>query len=124
MGNTRIDEIICTICPRGCRIKVYSVDGKITRVEDYGCPRGKEYAVKEVKTPMRTLMTIVKCRGGDLPVVSVKTSKPIPKNKLLEVSKYLANIVVDAPVEIGDIIVRNVLGLNVDIVATRPCRKI
>ncbi|ABN69373.1 protein of unknown function DUF1667 [Staphylothermus marinus F1] len=124
MSPDRIDEIICIICPRGCQIKVYSVNGKITRIEGYSCPRGKEYAIKEVKMPMRTLMTIVKCRGGDLPVVSVKTSKPIPKNKLIEVSKYLANIVVEAPVEIGDIIVRNVLGLNVDIVATRPCRKI
>lgn len=123
MSRERIDEIVCIICPRGCEIKVYSIDGEIIRVEGYSCPRGKEYAEKEVKMPMRTLMTVVKCRGGDLPVVSVKTSKPIPRDKLVEVSKYLANIVADVPVSIGDIIVKNVLGLDSDIVATRPCRK-
>ncbi len=114
-------KVICIICPRGCEIRVKLADGKILGVEGYSCPMGKKYAEQEVCNPQRILMTIVKCENGDLPVVSVKTSKPIQKDKLLEVSKYLAKIVVKPPIRIGDIIVKNVLGLGVDIVATRPC---
>jgi CxxC motif-containing protein len=119
-----VREVICIICPRGCRIKVYTSGGEIVKVEGYTCPRGLEYAIQEVKNPRRILMSVVKCRGGDLPVVSVKTDKPIPRDKLLDVSRYLANIVVDAPVNIGDVIVKNVLGLGANIVATRPCRRV
>ena len=123
MSNEELHEIICIVCPRGCNIIVHSIDGKIIDIKGYSCPQGKEYAKREVRMPVRTLMTVVKCKDGDLPVVSVKTSKPIPKEKLIEVSKYLANISVNAPVGIGDIIVKNILGLDADIIATRPCRK-
>jgi CxxC motif-containing protein len=119
-----VREVICIICPRGCRIKVYTSNGKIVKVEGYTCPRGLEYAIQEVRNPLRVLMSVVRCKGGDLPVVSIKTDKPIPRDKLLEVSRHLANIVVDAPVNIGDVIVENVLGLGANIVATRPCRRI
>ncbi len=114
-------KIICIICPRGCEIKVKLANGKIIGIEGYTCPMGKKYVEQEVYNPKRTLMTIVRCENGELPVVSVKTTKPIPKDKLLEVSKYLAGIKVKPPIRIGDVIVRNVLGLDTDIVATRPC---
>ncbi|WFO74863.1 DUF1667 domain-containing protein [Desulfurococcaceae archaeon MEX13E-LK6-19] len=118
-----VRKVLCIVCPRGCEVKVVIEGGEIKSIEGNACPRGAEYAVTEVRSPKRVLMSVVKCRDGDLPVVSVKTDKPIPKDKLLEVSKYLANIEVKAPVEIGDIIVENVLGLGANIVATRPCRK-
>ncbi len=124
MKNCIEKRIICIICPRGCEIRVRLVDGKIISVEGYSCPMGKKYAEQEVCNPKRVLMTIVKCENGDLPVVSVKTSEPIPKDRLLEVSKYLVGIKVKPPIRIRDIIIRNVLGLGVDIVATRPCMPI
>jgi len=114
-------RVICIICPRGCEIRVRLIDGKIIGVEGYSCPMGKKYAEQEVCSPKRVLMTIVKCENGDLPVVSVKTSGPVPKDKLLEISRYLAGIKVKPPIRIGDVIIRNVLDLGVDIVATRPC---
>ncbi len=118
-----VKKVLCIVCPRGCEVKVVIEDGEIKSIEGNACPRGAEYAITEIKSPRRVLMSVVKCKGGDLPVVSVKTDKPIPKDKLLEVSKYLANIEVEAPVEIGDVIVENILGLGANIVATRPCRK-
>lgn len=117
------EEIICIVCPKGCRIRVERRDGDIIRITGYTCPRGREYAIQEIRNPVRFLMTVVKCIGGDLPVVSVKTDKPIPRDKLLEASRILKDVVVKAPVEIGDIVFTDLLGLGVNVVATRPCRK-
>ncbi len=116
-------EITCIVCPMGCRIRVVKEDGRIIKVYGYTCPRGLEYAEQEATNPQRILMSVVECRNGDLPVVSVKTNKPIPRDKLLEASRALAGIIVEAPVEIGDIIVEDLLGLRANVVATRPCRK-
>ncbi len=116
--------ITCIVCPMGCRIRVLKKDGEVIAVKGYSCPRGREYAVQEATRPLRVLMTVIPCINGDLPVVSVKTSKPIPRDKLLEVSRYLASVSVEAPVEIGDVIVENILGLGADIVATRPCKRV
>jgi CxxC motif-containing protein len=114
--------VTCILCPRGCRIKVRLEDGVVREVTGYQCPRGREYALREIREPVRTLITVVKCRGGDLPVVSVKTDKPIPRDRLLDASRALKSIVVEAPVNIGDVIVDGLLGLGVRVVATRPCR--
>jgi len=119
----QVKKIICIVCPRGCEITVELEDGKIKSIKGYSCPLGKQYAEKEVANPERILMSIVKCVGGDLPVVSVKTVKPIPLSRIIEASKALADIVVEAPVKIGDKIVENLLGLGVDVIATRPCHE-
>jgi CxxC motif-containing protein len=117
------EEIICIICPRGCRIRVEKDERGRIKVSGYGCPRGREYAIQEITNPQRILISVVKCIDGDLPVVSVKTDKPIPRDKLVEASKILANIVVKAPVNIGDVILEDLLGLGVRVVATRPCKR-
>ncbi len=116
-------KITCIVCPRGCEITVVVENGVIKSITGYTCPMGKKYAVSEITSPLRVLMTVVKCIGGDLPVVSVKTEKPIPKDKLLEASRFLKKIVVKAPVNIGDVIVNDLLGLSVRVIATRPCRR-
>lgn len=51
--------------------------------------------------------------------LSVKTSKPIPKGKIFEVMNEINKIKVKTPIYIGDIVLENVLGLDVNIVATR-----
>jgi len=116
-------KITCIVCPKGCEITVEVEDGIIKSINGYGCPMGKKHAVTEITKPMRVLMTVVKCIDGDLPVVSVKTEKPIPKDKLLEASRYLKRVEVKAPVRIGDVIVDDILGLGVKVIATRPCLK-
>jgi CxxC motif-containing protein len=61
----------------------------------------------------------VRVDDGDLPLVSVKTDPPVPKATMFEVMQHLAHVVVTAPVNIGDIIVANVLGTGSNIVATK-----
>ena len=117
-------NITCTICPLGCRIRVAHSKDAIQRIEDYQCERGKDYAVHEVFNPMRTLTTTLRVKNGELPLVSVKVSKPVPKESLIEIMDAIAHIEVEAPLAIGEVLVEGVLGLDADIVATKHVRKI
>lgn len=111
-------EIICIVCPIGCHMKV-SKDDSSHIVTGNKCPRGKEYAIKELTNPTRVLTTTVKIKRGKLNRLPVKTKEPIPKDKIFECMKVINSIDVEAPVSIGDIIVKNILDTNVDIIATR-----
>ncbi len=86
------------------------------------CSRGVEFAKNEVINPTRYVMSVVRVRGGDMPTVSVITSKPIPKNCMWNVMEVLANLEVEAPIEIGDTIVKNICGS--DVIATRRVKNI
>lgn len=110
-------ELICIGCPRGCRLKVdeendYAVSG-------YSCPIGLEYGRNELRNPSRTLTTTVRLTGGQHAMLPVKTSKPLSKGLLFEAMSILKRIEVKAPVKMGEIIVKDILGSGVDIVATR-----
>ncbi|MCD6562520.1 MAG: DUF1667 domain-containing protein [Thermoproteales archaeon] len=114
----------CIVCPQGCEIEVVISDNEIKEIKGFKCIRGKRYVTEEVLAPKRTLITVLHCKNGDYPTVSVKTSKPIPKEKMFEILEYLSKIVLEAPVDIGDIVIRNIFDSGVDIIATRPCRKV
>lgn len=112
-------KIICIRCPRGCEI-VTTMDGygSITQIEGNFCRLGKEYVQSEMADPRRILTTSVRVKNGEKPLVPVWTEKPIPKTKVLELSETLRNIVVEAPVKIGQVIVENALGLGINVVAS------
>jgi len=114
----------CIICPVGCRTRVTIEDGKITEIEGLECPRGEEYVRRELEAPVRDFFTTVRIKGAAIPVLPVRSTQPIPKDKILDCVLELANVVVDAPVEAGEIIVRNPLGLEVDIIATRDLDRV
>lgn len=118
MPNIR--SLICTSCPIGCPITVeLTEDGKdVISVKGNSCKRGDIYARAECTHPERMVCSTVKVNGGRLPVVPVKTSAPIPKEKIFEVMKEINKVSVKAPVNIGDIVLKNILKLGVDIVAT------
>ena len=111
-------NLICINCPKGCHMIVEEVDGEV-KVSGNSCPRGVIYATNELKNPLRTLTTTVAVESKDhrrLPVIS---SSPLPKGKLLDVMKQLKGIEVKAPVHMGDVIVKDILGLNADIIASK-----
>jgi CxxC motif-containing protein len=91
-------------------------------VEGNRCPRGVEYARQEVVKPLRRVMSVVKVRNGDLPTLAVITRDPVPKECIWLVMEKLASLEVEAPVEVGDVILRDVCGT--DIVATRRVRRV
>lgn len=113
-------ELICIGCPMGCMMTVTMEDGQVTSVAGNTCKRGDDYARKEVTNPTRIVTSSVCVTGGVLPVVSVKTREDIPKGKIPEVMKALKAVTVKAPVNIGDVMLENVAGTGVDIIATKP----
>lgn len=112
-------DLICVSCPIGCAVSVeLSDDGEVLSVKGNTCKRGEAYAKAECTHPERMVTSTVKVVGGRLPVVPVKTSAPIPKELIFDCMKEINKIILNAPVGIGDIAIKNVLGLGVDIVAT------
>ena len=83
------------------------------------CPRGKEYAVSELTHPVRTITSSIKVTNREYTLVSVKTTKPVPKDKIFEVMEEIDKLSVEAPTRIGDIVKKNILGLDSDIVITK-----
>lgn len=110
-------ELICIVCPNGCHLKVY--DGEGCRVEGNACPRGAEYGRTEILHPVRVLTSAVRLCGGPIARCPVKTAGPIPKEKLLDAARALCGVVVYAPVRVGDIVLPNICGTGIDVVATR-----
>ncbi len=113
----------CIICPRGCQISVTHKDGMVLSVTGNSCERGDEYARCEVTAPVRTLTSIVKVTGGDRAVLSVRTDHPIAKEKVEEAARIIRRTEVCAPVELGDVVIKNILGSGCDIIATNSVGK-
>ncbi len=109
----------CVICPLSCSVEVEVEGDRIKEIRGFSCPRGKEWAVEEVLSPKRVVMTVIRVKGGKEPVVSVKTDSPIPKERIRELMSYLATLEVEAPISIGQVLIERPLGLETKVVATR-----
>lgn len=114
-----IREFPCVSCPLGCLLRVELEDGKIEKIEGNRCPRGERYAREEITDPKRVLATSVKVLGGDYPLVSVRTDRPIPKRLISEIMEAVRKLCVEAPVEIGQVLLSNVAGTEANLIATR-----
>lgn len=112
-------EFVCIRCPLGCNITVEMQSGEIKSIAGNTCPRGADYVTKELTDPRRIVTSLVRVRGGELPVVSVKTASDIPKDKIEDCIRVLKGIELQAPVRMGEIVAENVCGTGVDVVATR-----
>ena len=112
-------ELTCIRCPLGCQITVTLDNGEVKEVTGNSCPNGDKYARKEVVNPTRIVTSLVRITGGEMPVISVKTKDDVPKSKIFEVLDDLKPVIVEAPKKIGDVIIKDVAGTGVDIVATR-----
>ena len=110
-------ELICIGCPMGCPIVVKMEDGKVVSVTGNTCPRGDAYARKEVTDPTRIVTTTVRVADGKVPMINVKTEYDIPKDKIFDCIAALRGVTIKAPVHIGDIVLENVAGTGVNIVA-------
>ena len=112
-------KIICVECPKGCVLSIDLQNDEVKDIIGNECPKGQDYAVSEIKNPMRILTTSVLTQGLLLKMVPVRTDKPIPKNKLSVAINEVKKIRLCNPVTSGDVIVKNFLGLDVNLIATR-----
>ncbi len=104
-------ELTCIVCPLGCTLKVSFENGEIVSISGNTCNRGKEYAINEFTNPLRSVTSTVMSKNG-VPV-SVKTDRPIPKDKIFECMKIINKTVVTPPLSVGDIIISDVFGANI-----------
>ena len=112
-------NLICIGCPLGCPLTVEMEGNEVKSVAGNTCPRGDAYAKKELTNPTRIVTSPVRVAGGKLAMVSVKTESDIPKGKIFDCVKALKDVEVTAPVKIGDVIVENVAGTGVNVIATK-----
>ena len=143
--------ITCIICPNGCLLSAdvsepgtdapvtgtenpRSIDSPVTgagcpRVIDgpvtgAGCPRGEAYFIQEITDPRRTLASSVLVTDGELPLCSVRLTEPIPIARIPDVMKEIRKMKVEAPLESGTVLIRDVLGLGSNVIATKTIRRI
>lgn len=112
-------ELTCIACPQGCRLTVDIDEGRVIAVSGNKCPKGLEYGRQEIENPLRTLTTTVGAAGLNLQRVPVRTRRPIPKTKIAEAMQALRAVRLERPVRCGDVVVADLLGLGVEVVATR-----
>ncbi len=112
-------EIICTVCPRGCHIIVDGNGEQVSTVEGYGCKRGLDYASSEYAHPVRILTTTVKMEGIESDLLPVRSSKPLPKELILDCMDEIRKVKVSLPVAMHSVIIENILGTGADIIATK-----
>lgn len=117
-------HLTCIGCPMGCQLTVTIEGGEVKEVKGNTCKRGETYAIDEVTNPTRIVTSTVKVKGGDEAMVSVKTKAVIPKDKIFDCAAALRGIEIAAPVSIGDVVVSDVCGTGVDVIATKNIAKI
>ncbi|MFA5162305.1 MAG: DUF1667 domain-containing protein [Elusimicrobiales bacterium] len=115
-------KLICIECPQGCGMEVWLEGGKVVSVSGNTCPRGDKYARSEMENPVRTFTSSVLAEGLDIKMLPVRTSGPIPKDKLFAAMAEVKKIVVSKPVQAGDAVAENFMGLGVNLTACRPAK--
>lgn len=112
-------KIICITCPKGCSLDVTRDGNAILKVEGAGCKRGAEYVEAETRDPRRMVATTVRVTGSLHPLLPVYTAKPFPKPRIKELLSEIRGIELRAPVKMGDVVLKDVLGTGVDVIASR-----
>ena len=112
-------EIICTVCPRGCAIVVEGEDGKVLSITGNGCKRGLAFAESEFTAPVRLLTSTVRVAGKAGELLPVRTRTPILRDKLFDCMNAIKETTVTLPVKQHDVIIADVCGTGVDVIASR-----
>lgn len=110
-------RMICINCPRGCELEVdRNEEGEIV-VKGNSCARGIAYGKAEFENPTRMVTGLVRVAGMRRPL-PVKTNTAVPMGKINDVLSALSQTTMQLPVRIGDVIIPDVAGTGVDVVAT------
>ena len=116
-------EFVCIVCPIGCRISVIYENKEVISLSGNRCPRGEQYVRNELSNPQRTLASTMRVVGGHKKLVSVKTSAMIPKTQIEECMNVINQSNVTAPITMHQVLVENILGLGIDVIATMEINK-
>jgi CxxC motif-containing protein len=112
------ETLICITCPKGCSLSILREGDTVLEAKG-GCARGFEYAKREIADPRRMVASTVCIKGALHPLLPVYTSAPIPKPKIQALLAELRKVELQAPVRMGEIVIRDALGTGVDVLASR-----
>lgn len=110
-------EFNCIICPRGCLLHIEETQNGFD-VHGNTCKRGYDFAISELTEPRRTICSCVKTSFDETPVLPVRVSEAIPKDKIFDVMKEIRKVTITKRIGRGEIVIANVLGLGVDVIST------
>jgi len=113
------EKMICITCPMGCMLEYTHEGTTVLKVEGNTCKRGVEYVQRELTDPRRMVASTVKVVGGIHPLVPVFTAQPVPKPRIRAVLDVLRAVELTAPVTMGQILIEDVAGTGINIVASR-----
>lgn len=114
----------CTTCPSECLLTVEverDVNGSVAAIHSVTgnrCPRGDKFAHQELTCPMRVLTTTVAVSGGDEALLPVRTAEAIPLALHAQAMDLIRGVVVDAPIRMGDVVLKNLLDTNINLIAS------
>ena len=114
----KTELITCINCPMGCRMEVTLEDGTVISVKGNTCKRGETYAHQECTQPLRMITAVAPVKNSFAPV-SLKTRTPIPKSKITECMRAIDALELEAPIHAGDVLISDVVGTGVDVIATK-----
>ncbi len=122
MGNSLSKEIVCIVCPVGCKLTVEET-GKGYNISGHQCKRGEDYAIEELTHPTRMLTTTVKVRNSRHVRLAVHSSTALPKDLLFQAMAVINTCCVQPPIKIGQAVIKDILNTGVDICASRDIGK-
>lgn len=117
--RTVVDRLTCVLCPVGCELEVSKDAAGEFQVVGNQCDKGVPFALEEVLHPRRNLATSVPIEGTAARMVSVRLSGPVPRDLVFPILAEIAKLRPRVPVRRGQVLIANVLGSGVDVVATR-----
>ena len=117
------EELICITCPLGCHLSIDRSPDDTLAVSGNRCPRGVKYAEEELLAPKRVVSATARIAGtgmaSTISRVPVRTTGPYPKDGVPEALKAIYALSVKLPVQRGQILIRDLGGHGVDVIATR-----
>lgn len=116
-----IKRLTCIECPKGCVLSVEAENCRVVKITGSECPKGEKYAVSEIENPTRILTSTVLAEGLPLKMIPVRTDRPIPKSDIPKAMREIKKIRVKQFLRMGDIVIRDFLGIGVNLIATRDC---
>ena len=120
----KTEQMGCIVCPMSCHMTIaLNKDGSVISVSGNTCKRGEEYARQELLSPTRILTSTVKLDGSLYRRLPVITSSNIPKDKMKDIMREINRVRVSAPIKRGQILIENVCGLGVNIIASRSVQR-
>lgn len=114
----------CTTCPSECLLTVEAerdANGAVAKVHSItgnNCPRGDTFAHQELTCPMRVLTTTVAVSGGDEALLPVRTAEAIPLELHAQAMALIRGLVVNAPIRMGDVVLKDLLNTNINLIAS------